>query len=87
MNDNYRRLSNMYIFDLVDGQKTPVCIEECSPKARREFLMSKNNLFLTHLVEHLCMTLNHIGDALDIYRDEGTYELTTRKSHEQAEQQ
>ena len=66
-----RNLSGIFIFDKLEGEEKPIptCIEDCTPETRLKWLEGLEKEALIRCVEHLCDTLNEIGETFNIYKE------------------
>lgn len=61
-----RNLSGIFIFDQVDGERRPVCFEECQESTQDAWLASLEREAVEELAKMLGKTLKDIGDQLDL---------------------
>ena len=59
-------LSGIYIFDTLEGERKPTCIEDCREETRLEWLNSLEKEALINTVDHLCQTLKNISNQFGI---------------------
>ena len=66
-----RNLSGVFIFDKLEGEAKPIptCIEDCTPETRLKWLEGLEKEALIRCVEHLCDTLNEMGETFNIYKE------------------
>lgn len=67
-----RNLSGIFIFDKLEGEEKPIptCIEDCTPETRLKWLEGLEKEALIRCVEHLCDTLNEMGETFNIYKED-----------------
>lgn len=59
-------LSGIFIFDTLEGERKPTCIEDCKEETRLKWLNTLEKEALIETVEHLCKTLKSIGTQFGI---------------------
>lgn len=64
----YREISGIYIFDEINGKKTPVCIEEASEETRNEWLNALEKEALISTCNKLCTVISSVAEQFGIIR-------------------
>ena len=57
-----RNLSGIYIFDTLEGERKPTCIEDCNEATRREWLRSLEPKARVVAANVLCDTIERVAD-------------------------
>lgn len=61
-----RNLSGIYLMEYLDGEKQPVCFEECSKEKQDAFYNSLSDEGKRELVNMLANTINTLGTTFNL---------------------